>query len=56
MGMPTRSKADPTPRDALDDDAVRAFTLGFLDGLRDREVTPRDNPTSRHAEDVADHG
>jgi len=41
--------------DGLDDKEMLAFVVGFVDGLRDR-VTPRDYPTSWHAEDVADHG
>lgn len=42
--------------DRLDDEAVRAFTVGFLDGLRSREATDRDNPNSSAVMGSADHG
>lgn len=47
----------PRPEeDGLDDGAIRAFAMGFLDGLRDREVTLRDTPDPSHAGTVADRG
>ena len=52
---PNRPTVEADPRDGLDDDAIRAFTLGFLDGLRHREATVRDQRFSA-ARGVADHG